>query len=277
MRIVRAPHPALRPFVKALWYVDETPEQRPVRANREHVLPTGEMHVVFRLSGRPVRLFKDPLDSIGETYGNSVAGGARAEFYVKDVSTRSCSAGAQLQPGAAQILFGATAGELAGYHFPLEDVWGRRTLSAEERLLEERDPERRVDLLESILAGRLPRIRALHPAVAMAIERFAGPAAVRDVVAESGYSHRRFIELFHEAVGLAPKVYCRIQRFRRAVTQVAAGNRFTWADVALAAGYSDQAHFNREFLEFTGVTPGEYCKTVATSPYHVAVDSRKRK
>ena len=29
----------------------------------------------------------------------------------------------------------------------------------------------------------------------------------------------------------------------------------SWTELALAGGYSDQPHFNREFHAFTGITP----------------------
>jgi AraC-like DNA-binding protein len=271
MRLIRAAQPPLRPFLKTLWLVDETASHRPVSVGREHVLPTGAMHLVFRLSEHPVRLFNRPLDVAGETYGAAVVGGARASYYVKDVSAPACSVGVQLQPATAHLLFGASASELAGSHFRLQDLWGRFAVSVRERLQEERDPARRLDLLESLLAVRLPKVLRLHPAVAMALERFTGAANVREVVAASGYSHRRFIGLFTEEVGLTPKLYCRVQRFQRALARVATNEASTWVDLALAAGYSDQSHFNREFAEFAGITPGEYRKLSPASPYHVPV------
>jgi AraC-like DNA-binding protein len=271
MRLNRVPHARLRPFVKTVWLTDETPDGRPAASGREHVLPTGDMHLVFRLSENPVRLFTGPGDMAGESFGLSVAGGARGTFYVKDVISPASAIGAELLPGAADLLFGTPSGELAGRHFRLDDLWGRRAVSAREQLLEERNPERRLDLLESLLASRLPTVRGLHPAVALALERFTLTASVRHVVAESGYSHRRFVALFREAVGLSPKLYCRVRRFQNALTRVAAGSTSGWADFAITAGYSDQPHFNREFLEFAGVTPGEYRRRAPDRPYHIGV------
>jgi AraC-like DNA-binding protein len=40
--------------------------------------------------------------------------------------------------------------------------------------------------------------------------------------------------------------------------RVSAGPWQTWADLANSAGYFDQAHFGREFREFTGLTPTRY-------------------
>jgi AraC-like DNA-binding protein len=112
-------------------------------------------------------------------------------------------------------------------------------------------------------------VSGLHPAVAFALARFQEAATVRDVVAASGYSHRHFVELFRQAVGLTPKLYCRVQRFVKALSRLGAKPNPSSADLAIAAGYSDQAHFNREFLEVAGVTPGLYRRIAPSFPSHV--------
>ena len=150
------------------------------------------------------------------------------------------------------------AHELSDRHTALEDLWGADATSMRDQLGDARSCEGRLDALERLLAQRLPVVRGLHPAVAHALERLGSPTAVHEIVKQSGYSHRRFITLFSRAVGLTPKMYARLTRFQRALRRSAApGSRESWIDVANAAGYSDQSHFNREFLEFTGVTPGE--------------------
>ena len=114
----------------------------------------------------------------------------------------------------------------------------------------------------------------MHPAVAHALGRFESFATVREVVGETGYSHRRFIELFRRAVGLSPKLYCRVLRFQSALNHLAERSPGSLADLALAAGYSDQAHFNREFREFTGMPPSEYREAAPERAYHVPVGPR---
>ena len=266
--IQRAPSPWLQPFVRTLWV---SRDDRGSASAREHVLPSGAFHLVFRLSGPALRLFDGPEDRAGRLVARAVVGGARSDYYVRDVSEPVCSVGAQLHPGAAPLLLGIPAGELAERHTPLEDLWGRGVHEIAERLAEAGSVGQQLTLFESIFAERLPRVRGIHPAVAEALAGFDTRMDVRSLVARSGYSHRRFVALFREAVGLSPKRYARILRFQAALARVARQPAPSWADLALAAGYSDQSHFNRDFHEFAGVTPGQYRELAPPESHHVPV------
>jgi len=198
-------------------------------------------------------------------------GGVRASFCVKDISDPGGSVGAQLHAGAAEILFGMPAEELAGRHTLLDDLWGHSATLILDQLMDTQSLERRLDLLESILVSRVPTVRRLHPAVAHALTRFTVIGSVQEIVKETGYSHRRFIELFRREVGLPPKAFSRILRFQQAINTVASDPAALWADLALDAGYSDQSHFNREFREFAGITPEEYRRISPFSANYVPI------
>jgi AraC-like DNA-binding protein len=258
--------------VKELWFSDEPAVPADAAADRELALPAGGTHLVFRISGGPITVFQDALDRSGVTVGLAAVGGARASFYVKEICAASSTIGAVLRSGAALPLFGAHAGELAGRHTPLNDLWSSGASSAWDQLAGEGDPERRLDLLESLLKTRLPDVRGIDRAVAMALDAFRVPTPVREVVRTSGYSHRHFVEIFQQTVGLNPKAYCRLRRFSSALARMHAAQP-SLAELALDTGYSDQAHLCRDFREFAGITPGEYMKIGPRFAYHVPVRS----
>lgn len=263
--LTREPGPALRPFVSKLWTIDQRDAQP--RAAVERVLPTGETHLAIRLTDDPLRLI-DPTGAV-VTLGPAVVGGARCQAYVKDVSRPSWSIGAQLRPGAARMLFGATEGDLAARHTDLSLLWGREAEELRERAAEADAEEARLDILETALTARLPRLRGIDPAIAGALRQFRYSSDVRGAVSASGMGHRRFIDLFREQVGLAPKVFCRVRRFQHAVHLAARHAEWSWADIAAEAGYSDQPHLHREFVTIAGVTPGEYRAAAPALPNHV--------
>jgi AraC-like DNA-binding protein len=62
-------------------------------------------------------------------------------------------------------------------------------------------------------------------------------------------------------VGLPPKTYARMFRFRLVVDVVQSRRAAPdWAQLAMACGYYDQSHFNREFREFAGLSPTEFAR-----------------
>ena len=56
----------------------------------------------------------------------------------------------------------------------------------------------------------------------------------------------------------APKQLQRVQRLQRVMAAGPGLRALPWVALALEAGYSDQSHFNRDFRDFTGFTPGEF-------------------
>jgi AraC-like DNA-binding protein len=268
--LTRAPGPALLPYVETLWAIESAGDMTAARPRREHVLPTGQMHLAFRLAGSPLRLFQDLADGEEHLAGSGVVGGARAAYYVREVSGPSSSVGAQLRPGAAEALFGVTADELADRHTALADLWGAEAAWTAEQLMEPAMAHQRIDCLEAILAARVRLRGTMHPVVPFALERLRRGTSIGRVVHASGYSHRTVLTLFRRSVGLTPKEYERILRFQHVLRRVSSAT--TLVEVAMTAGYSDQAHFSREFKAFAGVTPSEYRHSAPERRHHVRVD-----
>ncbi len=270
MLLTRAPGLLLRPYVRSMWALDPAAAQSRTPL-REHVLPTGDMHLVFRLSGPPLRLFAGTADATGHTVGYAIVGGARSTFYARDVSVATRSVGAQLRPGAARALFGLPADELAERHTPLDALWGAAAAQeALERVHAAGALAAQFAVFEAFLTERLwARPQAMHPAIAQALAKLGSGLRISELVEASGYSHRRFIALFRDGAGLAPKRLERVLRFQRVMAASTGRGALPWIDIALQAGYSDQPHFNRDFLEITGMTPQAYARASPASPNHV--------
>jgi AraC-like DNA-binding protein len=97
-----------------------------------------------------------------------------------------------------------------------------------------------------------------------------GNAAIRAVADRVGFSPRHFIELFNDQVGMTPKVFCRVRRFQRVLSQIQRHDA-RWAELAADCGFYDQAHLIRDFREFCGMTPGDYLKQRPEYPNFVPI------
>ena len=72
----------------------------------------------------------------------------------------------------------------------------------------------------------------------------------------AGCSARQIERIFQVRVGLSPKMFLRILRFQAAVADLGRDEASpAWAARAAALGFYDQAHFIRDFKQFTGASP----------------------
>jgi AraC-like DNA-binding protein len=78
--------------------------------------------------------------------------------------------------------------------------------------------------------------------------------SVADIVRTSGYGHRMVQRWFERVVGLPPRSYLRLIRFRKAMADVAEPAT-TLADQAARHGFADQAHMARDFRLLARTAP----------------------
>ena len=80
---------------------------------------------------------------------------------------------------------------------------------------------------------------------------------------------RTLQRLFRRYVGVGPKWVLRRYRLHDGAELLARGEVAELADLALALGYFDQAHFSREFKDQIGLTPAEYAARARRTPDHL--------
>jgi AraC-like DNA-binding protein len=89
------------------------------------------------------------------------------------------------------------------------------------------------------------------------IEVSHGRVRISDVAKSFEMHPHYFATAFRKAFGLSPKSFainCRLQR----ASDLLADSRLSVSQVALESGFTDQAHFAREFRRHTGVTPTRF-------------------
>jgi transcriptional regulator GlxA family with amidase domain len=143
----------------------------------------------------------------------------------------------------------------------VSDLWGKENA---ERLLcmlhQTPSAGRKFRILEQWLVRLAGDRLQTHPAVTFAMRAFcSGPSgSATEIAQRTGYSQRHFIEIFRNQVGLTPKRFHRLSRFRRVIETVQDQTVVDWPEVGLSLGYFDQAHLIHDFREFSGLTPTEY-------------------
>ena len=166
--------------------------------------------------------------------------------------------GVRLRPGVAGAVLGLPASELRDTAPDAADVLGH---GYAEPLLDA--------LLRAAGAGDDPRAILLaaiesrgaaaadDPLVRAAVAALDRPhARVAAVAAELGLSARQLQRRVTDAVGYGPKTLARVLRFRR-LQALAPG---PLVELALEAGYADQAHMTSEVTHLAGTPPVRFLK-----------------
>ena len=200
------------------------------------------------------------------------------------------------RPGGAAPFLRLPLAELRNQLVPLDAIWGSAAAEISERLGAQPTPQARLALLERLLLARLARsdhaasertlwddpwLATVQQAVA-AIARTHGKLLIDALSAQLGLSHKHLITQFQRLVGTTPKALARLYRLRYLLRSLEPGSDLgrtsgldrdldpgrlrvqplTCTQIAHQAGYFDEAHFNKDFRAFTGLTPGAYLRTV---------------
>ncbi|WP_086819699.1 helix-turn-helix domain-containing protein [Allokutzneria sp. NRRL B-24872] len=120
-----------------------------------------------------------------------------------------------------------------------------------------------VPAVEAFLRAHLPEpdARAQHAAeVVDKIIAEPGITRVDALARELGTNVRALQRLFAEHVGIGPKWVIRRYRLHEVTERLARGEPIDWAVLAADLGYSDQAHFVRDFRAMFGEPPTRYAQ-----------------
>lgn len=254
---IHIPAPPLADFVEFFWYYEG--DARPHALER--VLPSATVEMIINL--RDDRLYSYDRHDYRqtETHSGILISGPRSEYEIIDTACQALVMGIGFKAGGAFPFFGVPVCELYDIDLSLDTVWGRDGVDMRERLLEAGTIEARFTILEKALLARSPLLATRHPAVDFALKRLrtvSQATKLSEMIDEIGMSQRRFIQLFREGVGMTPKLFHRVRRFRESLQRIESGRDVEWADLALSCGYYDQAHFIRDFRAFSGINPSTY-------------------
>jgi AraC-like DNA-binding protein len=263
------PAPPLAGFVRSLWYA----QVEDAADRRERVLPNGCVQVILNLARD--FLLDCPEGEADRPTAPAAIVGARSVYAIVSGSDMADLIGVVFEPGAFGCFASDAVHLFSNRSVELEDVWGAETRVLRARLRETPTPRARLALMKGFLLARFGGRLRRNSMVEFALSQFGregGVARVREVAKQTGWSERRFSQVFREEVGLSPKVWCRIQRFQQAVRLLHAGRDVRWAELALECGFYDQSHFANEFRAFSGIDATTYSALRCRWANHIRVE-----
>ena len=262
--VLAEPDPRLRPHVRSYCGYEE--ETVAFSRRRELATPQAVLIVGF---GPPIEV---SFPRLGESVSATAFVSGLSDCYAL-VDSFGSQRGVQvdLTPLGGFMLFGLPMRELANRAVKLESVLGAEGARLPELLHEASGWPARFAILDELFVRRFARARPASPDVAWAWRRLLeadGRLRVSELAEELRCSRRHLTARFSEQVGLPPKTLARLLRFGRAARLLGTGPSShkrggaasappSFTEIALECGYYDQAHLNRDYRQFAGLTPTE--------------------
>lgn len=235
------PSPCLYGLVAAYWGVDSAADSERVV---QRILPDGCADLICDFAGASPR-----MRWVGTmTRAIEVQAGGRQDLF-----------GIRFAPGGLFPLLGAPLSLLTDDSAGFAELPARAWRPPLDGWCEDRDFVARCRRADASLLAALPSLRLTDTArllrrLQMEPALPSSPAALANAM---GVGKRTLQRRFMEHVGVSPRQHLRWLRFEQA-RQLLLRSGHRSVDIAMLAGYSDQAHFVREFRRFAGVTPGRW-------------------
>lgn len=169
--------------------------------------------------------------------------------------------GVHFKPGGAYPFLKFPLSELHNQVVPLDAIWGQFAEEIRDRLDAAPSTQAGLRLLERLLLARLCEathgLDLVQHAVG-SISRHQGTLSIRTLSDSMGISQNHLGTQFKRIVGVPPKEIARFYRFAHVLRSIDPTQQVDWAQLAQSSHFYDQPHFNKDFMAFTGYSPGEY-------------------
>ncbi|MCB0697063.1 MAG: helix-turn-helix transcriptional regulator [Chitinophagaceae bacterium] len=250
------PSTDLQPYVESYWYQEfdgNNDEESPLQV----CLPLGMAQIIINLEGDKCLVGTDGnVQYLPEIF----VVGLYTDKVIWKTKGHSTYFGICLKPESIERLFKAPVSTMFNGYAELSCFLDKSIHSFTDSLFGAADVYKLIDASEQFLRSRLSLNYSTKPYLAAAtdiIRNSKGQISVDQLCKTLYVSERQLQRSFKEVYGTGPKTYTRIIRFRHAYeyAQQVKNDNLSWLDISHSFGYADQAHFIRDFKQFTGTIP----------------------
>ncbi|MCJ8154160.1 helix-turn-helix domain-containing protein [Chryseobacterium sp. SSA4.19] len=252
------PDQDLTTFIRCYWTLESPKEETP---EKQTIVPDGCMEMIFHYGD----LYKQYLNN-----GNSII---QPRCFVIGQLTRPLDIEPTGETGIFSVRFHPegflpftinSIKEMENTAVSLEKLFGKDGQEIEQQVLNANSILEKIKIVEKFLLDRLTDIENIDRIVKSTVETIItanGQLSVDELSTLTQVNRRQLLRKFSSAIGLSPKQLSRTIRLQAALKMLLNDQFSNLAELAYENEYYDQAHFIKEFKEFTGSTPKEFYGT----------------
>lgn len=151
--------------------------------------------------------------------------------------------------------------EMENTAIPLDKLFGENGKKLGEKILNTNSTSERIQIIETFLFQKLANQKTIDSIVKSTVETIFsanGQFSVNEFSKSNNINRRQLARKFSSTIGLSPKQLAKTIRIQTTLKALLNEEHTSLTDLAYENEYFDQAHFIKEFKEFTGLTPKEF-------------------
>ncbi|MES2061143.1 MAG: helix-turn-helix domain-containing protein [Bacteroidota bacterium] len=249
------PGPDLTPFVRCYWTLEAANEPDP---QKQRILPDGCMEMIFHYGD----LYKQYSED-----GSSII---QPKCFVFGQLTKPLDIQPTGRTGIFAVRFNpdgfvpfvtASPDTIENRAATLKELFGNDGAQLQNDILAAGTTANRVEIIETFLSGRAVAAESIDRIIQSTITTMVtlnGKLPVSDISKKLNVNRRQLERRFAAVIGLSPKQLSKIIRLQAAVKMLMDDRPESLTSIAYEGNYYDQAHFIKDFKEFTGVSPKRF-------------------
>jgi hypothetical protein len=250
------PQPDLGALVKCYWTLEVAAD---TNAQRQRIIPDGCIEMIFIL-GDDVKRYTSEEEFIIQPHA-MVLGQITKPFFVEPTGTVNTFA-VRFYPYGFASFSTTPIKNLADRETTIDLLFGQKPAAElHERIVNATDTKERIEIVEEFLLEKLKDKQTIDNIVKTTVETLfqqKGSTPIHSILKDDLSKRRQLERKFLKQVGISPKQLGKVIRLQTALNMMLHRHSSSLTKIAYESEYYDQAHFIRDFKEFTGTNPKEF-------------------
>lgn len=249
------PQPDWAPFINCYWTLEAEKQDNP---ERQRIVPDGCMEMIFHHGDK----YKQYTD--GDAYivqpSCFVFGQITKPLYIEPTGKTGIFA-VRFQAEGFMPFATMPLNAMENRAVPLGELFGQEGLSLQKKILSAPTTEKRIAIIEGFLLASLIDAKQLDRTIKESVRlvmEVKGQLSIDELSESVNISKRQLERKFSAIIGVSPKQLAKIVRLQATLKMLLKDDFKNFTTIAHENNYYDQAHFIKEFKEFTGVSPKEF-------------------
>lgn len=246
------PSSELAELVKCYWTLESPKEETPARNT---IVPDGCMKLIFHFGD----LYKHyPKQGSAQTLPRCFLIGQLTRPYEVEPTGVTGTFFVCFHPIGFLPFTTIPIKEMQNKAVPLEVLFGKDGHEIEQQILNANTASERIELIETFLSKLLTNSNTIDHIIKSTVETIFtanGQFSVTKHSQQSNINRRQLVRKFSSNIGLSPKQLSKTIRIQATLKTLLTKEVTSLTELAYENEYFDQAHFIKDFKEFTGLTP----------------------